>query len=68
MTFGFSRDDIGTFLPDYLDKEILPGRSVPEPRQEGVGQLVEMASSRPRRPRPTSRSASAASTAATPSP
>jgi pyruvate,orthophosphate dikinase len=24
MTFGFSRDDIGTFLPDYLEKKILP--------------------------------------------
>ena len=24
MTFGYSRDDIGTFLPDYLDKKILP--------------------------------------------
>ena len=25
MTFGFSRDDIGGFVPDYLDKKILPG-------------------------------------------
>ena len=29
MGFGFSRDDIGGFLPDYLEKKILPERSFP---------------------------------------
>jgi pyruvate,orthophosphate dikinase len=42
MTFGYSRDDVNTFLPDYLKKEIL----VTDPFQSldttGVGQLVEM--------------------------
>jgi len=29
MTFGYSRDDIASFLPVYLDKKILTGRSIP---------------------------------------
>ena len=28
MTFGYSRDDVGKFLPDYLEKKLLPARSV----------------------------------------
>ena len=32
MTFGFSRDDINTFLPDYLEQELLPQRPVPVAR------------------------------------
>ena len=32
MGFGFSRDDIGSFLPDYLDNKILAGRPVPDDR------------------------------------
>jgi pyruvate,orthophosphate dikinase len=35
LTFGFSRDDVNAFLPDYLAQEILPGRPVPEPRPDG---------------------------------
>ena len=35
MTFGFSRDDINTFLPDYLKQEILLARSVPVARHDG---------------------------------
>ncbi len=42
MTFGFSRDDIGTFLPEYLEKKILPEDPFQSLDQEGVGQLVEM--------------------------
>jgi len=41
-TFGFSRDDIGSFLPDYLEQKILlvdPFQSID---QEGVGSLVKM--------------------------
>jgi pyruvate,orthophosphate dikinase len=43
MTFGFSRDDINTFLPDYLRKEILPRDPFQSLDTGGVGQLVEMA-------------------------
>lgn len=43
MTFGFSRDDIGTFLPEYLSKEIMPVDPFVSIDQSGVGQLVEMA-------------------------
>ena len=43
MTFGFSRDDINSFLPDYLGKELLPGDPFVSLDQTGVGQLVEMA-------------------------
>jgi pyruvate,orthophosphate dikinase len=42
MTFGFSRDDINTFLPDYLEKEILPRDPFQSLDTSGVGQLVEM--------------------------
>ena len=42
MTFGFSRDDINTFLPDYLEKEILPRDPFQSLDTGGVGQLVEM--------------------------
>jgi pyruvate,orthophosphate dikinase len=39
-TFGFSRDDIGSFLPDYLDKGILPEDPFQSLDVEGVGSLV----------------------------
>jgi pyruvate,orthophosphate dikinase len=42
-TFGFSRDDIGTFLPEYLDKKLLPQDPFQAIDQEGVGMLVRMA-------------------------
>ncbi|MDG2471261.1 MAG: pyruvate, phosphate dikinase [Pirellulaceae bacterium] len=42
MTFGYSRDDIGTFLPDYLKTEILHVDPFESLDQTGVGQLVEM--------------------------
>lgn len=42
MTFGFSRDDVGTFLPDYLKLELLPEDPFVSLDQTGVGQLVEM--------------------------
>jgi len=42
MTFGFSRDDIGGFVPDYLDKKLLPADPFQILDREGVGQLVEM--------------------------
>jgi pyruvate,orthophosphate dikinase len=43
MTFGFSRDDVNTFLPDYLKAEILPIDPFQSLDTSGVGQLVEMA-------------------------
>ncbi len=43
MTFGYSRDDVNTFLPDYLSKEILLTDPFQSLDQTGVGQLVEMA-------------------------
>jgi pyruvate,orthophosphate dikinase len=42
-TFGFSRDDIGSFLPDYLEKNILPGDPFQSLDVSGVGKLVSMA-------------------------
>jgi pyruvate,orthophosphate dikinase len=42
MTYGFSRDDSGKFLKDYLDKKILPEDPFKTLDQEGVGKLMEM--------------------------
>ena len=41
-TYGFSRDDIGSFLPDYLNQKILPEDPFKSIDQEGVGSLVKM--------------------------
>jgi pyruvate,orthophosphate dikinase len=42
MTFGFSRDDIGKFLPEYLERRILPVDPFESIDTTGVGRLVEM--------------------------
>ncbi len=42
MGFGFSRDDIGGFLPDYLGKGILPEDPFQSIDIEGIGQLMEI--------------------------
>ena len=52
MTFGFSRDDIGGFLHDYLDKKMLAADPFQTIDQEGVGQLVKMSVERGRATRP----------------
>ena len=52
MTFGFSRDDIGTFLPDYLGEKILPSDPFQHLDQTGVGQLVKLGVQRGRETRP----------------
>jgi pyruvate,orthophosphate dikinase len=41
LTFGYSRDDAGVFLPEYIHKGILEKDPFQELDQEGVGQLVE---------------------------
>jgi len=42
MTYGFSRDDIGAFMGDYLDKKILPFDPFQTLDQSSVGKLIEM--------------------------
>lgn len=42
MTFGYSRDDAGKFLMEYLDKRILPDDPFQTIDQEGVGQLIQL--------------------------
>ena len=51
MTFGFSRDDIGGFLPDYVNKKILPGDPFQSIDQIGVGELIKISIERGRKTR-----------------
>ena len=55
MTFGYSRDDIASFLPVYLDKKILSVDPFQVLDQKGVGQLVKMAVEKGRAVRPNLR-------------
>ena len=43
MTFGYSRDDVNSFLPDYLKKEILERDPFQSLDTTGVGKLIRMA-------------------------
>ncbi len=52
MTFGFSRDDIGGFLGDYLEKKILPEDPFQSIDQNGVGELIKIGIQRGRSARP----------------
>jgi pyruvate,orthophosphate dikinase len=52
MTFGFSRDDIGGFLNDYLDKKMLAADPFQTIDQAGVGQLIKMSVEKGRATRP----------------
>jgi pyruvate,orthophosphate dikinase len=52
MGFGFSRDDIGGFLPEYLDKKILPEDPFQSIDQEAIGKLMEIAVEGGRKTRP----------------
>ncbi len=49
MSFGFSRDDIGGFLPDYLEKKILPCDPFQSIDEEGVGELISIGIERGRK-------------------
>jgi len=51
MGFGFSRDDIGGFLPDYIKKGILPEDPFQSIDQEGIGELIEIGIERGRKTR-----------------
>jgi pyruvate, orthophosphate dikinase len=52
MTFGYSRDDIGSFLPIYLEKGLLKHDPFQVLDQEGVGQLMKLGIERGRSTRP----------------
>ncbi len=51
MTFGFSRDDIGSFLPAYIEQGVLEIDPFSSLDVEGVGQLIEMGTQRGRQTR-----------------
>jgi len=53
MTFGFSRDDVGSFVPEYIEKGILEKDPFQVLDEEGVGQLVEIGIQRGRSTRPS---------------
>jgi pyruvate,orthophosphate dikinase len=61
---GMSRDDSGSFLGAYQESEIMKKNPFASIDQTGVGQLMQIAIEKGRRPAPTSSSASAANTAA----
>ncbi len=52
MGFGFSRDDIGGFVPDYVGKKILPADPFNILDQEGIGELIKIGIERGRATRP----------------
>jgi pyruvate,orthophosphate dikinase len=52
MGFGFSRDDVGTFLPEYVEKGVLQSDPFAQIDQDGIGQLVKMAVKNGREMRP----------------
>ncbi|MFW5517287.1 MAG: pyruvate, phosphate dikinase [Segatella copri] len=52
MTFGYSRDDVASFLPDYLSKKILKNDPFQVLDQNGVGQLIKLAVEKGRAVRP----------------
>ena len=52
LTFGFSRDDVASFVPKYVELEILPKDPFQSLDQEGVGTLIKMAVEKGRSERP----------------
>ena len=51
MSFGFSRDDIGGFLPEYIQENILPADPFQTVDQDGVGELIKFGIERGRKTR-----------------
>ena len=52
MTFGYSRDDAGKFIREYLDRKILPDDPFQTIDRAGVGELMKMGKERGRKTRP----------------
>jgi pyruvate,orthophosphate dikinase len=52
MTYGFSRDDVGAFVPEYVAKKIIPVDPFQILDQNGVGQLIQFGVERGRKARP----------------
>lgn len=52
LTFGYSRDDAGTFLPEYVERGILKKEPFQTIDQDGVGELIEIGVERGRAARP----------------
>ena len=52
MTYGYSRDDVGHFLPRYLEDEVVPHDPFERIDEDGVGELVKIAGRRGRMARP----------------
>ncbi len=52
MGFGFSRDDVGAFMQNYLEKKILPADPFQTIDQEGIGELIAIGIERGRKTKP----------------
>ena len=52
MTYGFSRDDVGSFLPEYINRKVIQVDPFVSLDQSGVGQLIEIAATKGRSVRP----------------
>ncbi|MBB6478781.1 pyruvate, phosphate dikinase [Spirochaeta isovalerica] len=52
MTFGYSRDDVGSFVPEYINKKVLKDDPFQVLDQDGVGQLVNMGVEKGRKTKP----------------
>jgi pyruvate,orthophosphate dikinase len=52
LTFGYSRDDVAKFLPDYLQKGLLPHDPFAVLDREGVGEMIRIGIERGRRTKP----------------